>query len=78
MVLGLGRALGETMAVVMVTGNMRAAPHSPLEPARTLTGNIAMEMAYAVGRHQAALFASGALLLATVLALNVFARRVGR
>jgi phosphate ABC transporter permease protein PstC len=77
-VLGLGRALGETMAVLMVTGNVASAPHSPLDPARTLTGNIAMEMGYAVGRHREALFATGALLLAMVMAVNAVARRVGR
>lgn len=77
-VLGLGRALGETMAVLMVTGNVAMAPRSPLDPARTLTGNIAMEMGYAVGRHREALFATGALLLAAVLVVNTVARRVGR
>ncbi|MDB4893880.1 MAG: phosphate transporter permease protein [Firmicutes bacterium] len=77
-VLGLGRALGETMAVLMVTGNMPAVPRSPLDPVRTLTGNIAMEMAYAADLHQAALFASGAVLLAMVLAVNAAARRIQR
>lgn len=77
-VLGLGRALGETMAVLMVTGNVPWVPHSPLDPVRTLTGNIAMEMGYAVGEHRAALFATGALLLAVVMAVNAAARRVGR
>ncbi|MDF2630123.1 MAG: phosphate transporter permease protein [Symbiobacteriaceae bacterium] len=77
-VLGLGRAMGETMAVLMVTGNVAMAPTSPLDPARTLTGNIAMEMGYAVGRHREALFATGALLLALVMAVNALARRVGR
>lgn len=77
-VLGLGRALGETMAVLMVTGNVASAPLSPLDPARTLTGNIAMEMGYAVGRHREALFATGALLLGMVMAVNALARRLGR
>lgn len=77
-VLGLGRAIGETMAVLMVTGNVAAAPGSPLDPARTLTGNIAMEMGYAVGRHREALFATGALLLGIVLAVNALARRTSR
>jgi phosphate transport system permease protein len=77
-VLGMGRALGETMAVLMVTGNVAAPPHSPLDPVRTLTGNIAMEMGYAVGRHREALFATGALLLAMVMAVNAAARRFGR
>lgn len=77
-VLGMGRALGETMAVLMVTGNVATAPRSPLDPVRTLTGNIAMEMGYAVGRHREALFATGALLLALVLLVNQAARRIGR
>ncbi|HYF91015.1 MAG TPA: phosphate ABC transporter permease subunit PstC [Symbiobacteriaceae bacterium] len=77
-VLGLGRALGETMAVLMVTGNVATTPTSPLDPARTLTGNIAMEMGYAVGRHREALFATGALLLGLVMAVNAVARRAGR
>lgn len=77
-VLGLGRALGETMAVLMVTGNVAMTPLSPLDPARTLTGNIAMEMGYAVGRHREALFATGALLLGLVLAVNALARRFSR
>lgn len=77
-VLGLGRALGETMAVLMVTGNVASPPLSPLDPARTLTGNIAMEMGYATGLHREALFATGALLLALVMAVNAVARRAGR
>ncbi|OTA40323.1 MAG: hypothetical protein A6D92_19440 [Symbiobacterium thermophilum] len=50
-------------------------PRSPLDPARTLTGNIALEMAYATGRHREALFASGALLLLINLAVTQAARR---
>ncbi len=74
-ILALGRALGETMAVLMVLGNAAAVPRSPLDPARTLTGNIALEMAYATGRHREALFASGALLLLINLAVTQAARR---
>lgn len=77
-VLGLGRALGETMAVLMVTGNAASAPASPLDPVRTLTGNIALEMGYATGLHREALFATGALLLALVMLVNAAARRIGR
>jgi phosphate transport system permease protein len=77
-VLGFGRALGETMAVLMVTGNVAMLPKSPLSPVRTLTGNVALEMGYAVGQHRAALFAAGALLMALVLALNGLARRISR
>ncbi len=77
-VLGLGRALGETMAVVLVTGNVAAAPHSLLDPVRTLTANIALEMGYATGLHRSALFATGTLLLAAVLTVDAVARRIGR
>lgn len=77
-VLAMGRAIGETMAVIMVTGNVAAVPRSPLDPARTLTGTIAMEMAYAAGEHREALFATGSVLLGLVLVLNGLARRVGR
>jgi phosphate transport system permease protein len=72
LILQSGRALGETMAVLMVCGNIVQVPSSLLEPVRTLTANIALEMAYASGTHRAALFASG-LLLAVVVALLVAA-----
>lgn len=77
-VLGMGRAVGETMAVLMVTGNVTALPKSLLDPARTLTANIALEMGYASGRHQDALFATGVVLFVLIMALNslaVLARR---
>lgn len=61
--LALGRGVGETMALVMVTGNAVALPHSPLDSVRTLTGNLVLEMAYATGVHRSALFVSGLLLL---------------
>jgi len=51
-ILGMGRAVGETMAVIMVAGNTVALPHSPLDSVRTLTSNIALEMAYAAGDHR--------------------------
>lgn len=63
-VIALSRALGETMAVMMVAGNVPQFDMNPLAPVRTLTANIALEMAYALGRHRAALFASGLVLLA--------------
>jgi len=78
LVLGLGRALGETMAVLLVTGNVAVAPHGPLDPVRTLTANIALEMGYATLLHRSALFATGALLLSAVLLVDAAARRVGR
>ncbi|HAA89319.1 MAG TPA: phosphate ABC transporter permease subunit PstC [Peptococcaceae bacterium] len=70
-ILGLGRAFGETMAVVMVAGNMVAFPKSILEPTRTLTSNVVLEMGYATGDHQAALFATGFVLLLFILTLNL-------
>lgn len=70
-VLGMGRAVGETMAVVMVTGNAVVVPGSVLEPVRTLTSNIVLEMGYASGDHQAALFATGAVLFAFIVVLNL-------
>lgn len=63
LVLQFGRALGETMAVLMVAGNVVQWPTSLFDPVRTLTANIALEMAYATGDHRVALFASGLLLL---------------
>lgn len=75
-ILGIGRAVGETMAVVMVTGNAVQLPHSPLEPVRTLTANLALEMAYAAGDHRAALFATGIVLFVVIVALNTVAALV--
>ncbi|MEQ8236115.1 MAG: phosphate ABC transporter permease subunit PstC [Syntrophomonadaceae bacterium] len=70
-VLGMGRAIGETMAVVMVTGNSAIVPGSILEPVRTMTSNIVLEMGYAAGDHQAALFATGVVLFVFIVALNL-------
>ncbi|WP_305908616.1 phosphate ABC transporter permease subunit PstC [Methylomarinum sp. Ch1-1] len=67
--LAAGRAMGETMAVLMVAGNVVQHPHSLFDSVRTLTANIALEMAYAMGDHRAALFASGLALMLMVLAL---------
>lgn len=64
--LALARALGETMAVLMVAGNVVQTPHSLFDPVRVLTANIALEMAYATDQHRAALFASGLLLMLLV------------
>lgn len=75
-ILGIGRAIGETMAVVMVTGNAVQLPHSPLDPLRTLTANLALEMAYASGDHRAALFATGVVLFAVIVGLNTLAALV--
>lgn len=78
LVLGLGRAFGETMAVIMVTGNMVNFPTGIAQPVRTLTGNVALEMGYASGDHLSALFATGFVLLLFILALNLFARKAIR
>jgi phosphate transport system permease protein len=74
--LALARALGETMAVLMVAGNVVQTPHSIFDPIRVLTTNIALEMAYATGMHRSGLFASGLLLTALVLAIAAFGGRV--
>jgi len=73
-ILGVGRAVGETMAVIMVLGNAVALPSSILDPARTLTTNIGIEMGYASGEHQQALFATGIVLLIIIMILNSMAQ----
>jgi phosphate ABC transporter permease protein PstC len=77
-ILGMGRAVGETMAVIMVSGNATQIPRSPLDSVRTLTANIAIEMGYAVGDHRQALFATGVVLFLFIMALNGVALRVAR
>lgn len=73
-VLGLARALGETMAVLMVTGNAVAIPDSVFASMRTLPSNIALEMAYAMDVHRSALFVTGLVLLLVVFALLLAVR----
>ena len=70
-VLGIGRALGETMAVILVAGNSVLIPESIMDPVRTLTANIAMEMGYATGIHQEALFATGMVLFLLIMGINL-------
>jgi phosphate transport system permease protein len=77
-ILGMGRALGETMAVIMMIGNALDIPFSPLEPATTLTSNIGLELAYASGAHRNALFATGVVLFVLIMILNAVATRVVR
>ena len=77
-ILGMGRAIGETMAMIMVIGNSPIIPHSPLDPARTLTGNIVAGANYATGTHQSALFATGVVLLFLIIVLNSIAIYVFR
>lgn len=70
-VLGLGRAMGETMAVVMVAGNMPVFPDSLLSGVRTLTANIVLEMGYAADLHREALIATGVVLLVFILLITL-------
>jgi phosphate transport system permease protein len=72
-ILGMGRAIGETMAVIMIAGNAASVPHSILDPVRTLTSNIALEMGYAAGEHRQALFATGVILFIIIMILNTVA-----
>jgi len=77
-ILGMGRAIGETMAVIMVAGNALKIPGSALDPLRTLTSNIALELSYASGDHRMGLFSTGVVLLSIIMVLNYFANVVIR
>jgi phosphate ABC transporter permease protein PstC len=77
-ILGMGRAIGETMAVIMVAGNALQIPTSVLDPVRTLTSNIALELGYAAGRHREALFATGIVLFVIIMILNLSATLITR
>lgn len=78
-ILGIGRAVGETMAVVMVAGNQAVIPTSLFRGARTLTSNIVLEMGYAAELHREALIATAVVLFAFILLVNiVFTRLVRR
>ena len=68
--LGISRAVGETMAVILVAGNSAQLIHSPLDSVRTLTATIALEMGYAQGRHRELLFSLGVVLFMLILLLN--------
>lgn len=70
-VLGVGRAIGETMAVVMIAGNQVQIPDSLLDGVRTLTTNIVMEMGYAADLHRDALIATAVVLFVFVLVINL-------
>ncbi len=69
-VLGIGRAVGETMAVIMVAGNQARMPKGLLKGIRTLTTNIVMEMGYATDLHREALIATGVVLFVLILIIN--------
>ena len=70
-ILGVGRAIGETMAVIMVAGNQARVPKGILKGVRTLTANIVMEMGYAEGLHREALIATGVVLFVFILIINL-------
>ena len=70
-VLGIGRAIGETMAVIMVAGNQPRMPDGLLEGVRTLTANIVMEMGYAQDLHREALIATAVVLFVFILIINL-------
>lgn len=70
-ILGIGRAIGETMALIMVAGNQRAMPGSIFDGVRTLTGNIVMEMGYATDLHREALIATAVVVFVFILFINL-------
>lgn len=80
-VLGIGRAIGETMAVIMIAGNQARVTTDILKGIRTLTANVVMEMKYATGLHEEALIATGVVLFVFILIINtcfsIIKRKVG-
>ncbi len=70
-ILGIGRAIDETMAVIMVAGNQARIPDSILKGIRTLTANIVIEMGYATDLHREALIATGVVLFVFILLINL-------
>lgn len=70
-ILGVGRAIGETMAVIMVAGNQPVIPKSILSGVRTMTSNIVIEMGYASGLHREVLIATGVVLFVFILIINL-------
>ncbi len=77
-VLGIGRAIGETMAVIMIAGNQARMPKGLLAGVRTLTANIVMEMGYAAGLHREALIATGVVLFVFILLINLCLSAINR
>ena len=75
-ILGIGRAIGETMAVILVAGNQPRIPTELNQGVRTLTTNIVMEMAYVTGQHREALIATAVVLFVFILIINLFFTRV--
>ena len=70
-ILGIGRAIGETMAVVMVAGNQAVIPSSIFDGVRTMTANIVLEMGYAADLHRGALIATGVVLFVFVMLISL-------
>ena len=70
-ILGVGRAIGETMAVIMVAGNQPVIPNTLFSGVRTMTANIVLEMGYATGLHRQALIATGVVLFVFILIINI-------
>lgn len=70
-ILGIGRAIGETMAVVMIAGNQTVIPDEITDGVRTLTANVVLEMGYATGLHREALIATAVILFVFILIINV-------
>ena len=70
-ILGIGRAIGETMAVVMVAGNQTCMPKGLFQGLRTMTSNIVIEMGYAADLHREALIATGVVLFVFILLINL-------
>lgn len=77
-ILGIGRAIGETMAVIMVAGNQAVIPESLLSGVRTLTANIVLEMGYAADLHREALIATGVVLFVFIMIINLLFSLVKR
>ena len=70
-ILGIGRAIGETMAVIMIAGNQPVIPESITSGVRTMTANIVLEMGYATDLHREALIATGVVLFVFILLINL-------
>ena len=70
-ILGVGRAIGETMAVIMVAGNQPRVPGSIFDGVRTMTANIVIDMGYATDLHREALIATGVVLFVFILIINL-------
>ena len=77
-ILGIGRSIGETMAVIMIAGNQAVMPSSLVKGVRTMTANIVLEMGYATDLHREALIATGAVLFVFILIINIAFSTISR